>query len=97
MKTATNTQLPDYFRPVLWSYDFPKIDPDEDKETIIINSINYGDLRHWRWIASHYGKEETVEIIEKIPATAVRNRVMPLVSLLFGSVNWNYAPRGVNH
>lgn len=89
-------KLPEYFKPILWSYDFSKIDVYGDKAIIIINSINYGDLRHWRWIAAFYGKSEINELLSNRPSSEIRDRVIPLASLLFGITNWDYAPRSVN-
>lgn len=89
-----NDVLPSYFRPILWSYDFSLIKPQDSKRTIIVNSINYGDLKHWRWIAQFYGKEEIRRILTEIPATEIRSRVRHLASLIFGVEQFNYAPRG---
>ena len=92
----SNPKLPPYFRPILWSYNFDKVDLLRDKKTVIINAINYGDLRHWRWIADFYGKSEVVEVLKNAPITAIISRVVNLASLLFKIDNWNYAPRSVN-
>ena len=88
--------LPEYFRPILWSYDFFKVDPYQDRIIIIVNSINYGDLRHWRWIRSFYGKSEVAKILQNVPVTELRGRVIRLTALLFGINKWNYAPRSLN-
>jgi hypothetical protein len=47
-----NSILPETFRPLLWSYDFARIDPLKHKKTIIIQALNYGTLAHWRWLSS---------------------------------------------
>ena len=49
--------LPDNFRPLLWSYNFSATDPERHKKVIITQTINYGDLHHWRWLVRFYGKE----------------------------------------
>jgi hypothetical protein len=36
--------LPQTFRPLLWSYDFSRIDPLKHKKTIIVQALNYGLL-----------------------------------------------------
>lgn len=92
---SQNKVLPDFFRPILWSYDFSAIDPAKDKKTIIINTINYGDLVHWRWIGEYYGQEEIKKILERVPASEIRPRVLKLASLFFYLDNLNYAPRGI--
>ena len=88
--------LPEYFKTVLWSYDFNAIDPVKDKKTIIINAINYGDLRHWKWLVEFYGKEAVTEVLKRAPWTEIRSRVRNLVSILFSINNFNYETRSSN-
>ena len=88
--------LPEYFKTVLWSHDFNAIDPIKDKKTIIINAINYGDLRHWKWLNEFYGKNIVAEVLKKSPRTEIRPRVRNLVSILFSINNFNYEPRSFN-
>ncbi len=87
-------RLPLFFKPILWSYDFNSIDLEKDKKTIIINAINYGDLKHWRWLIKYYGRENVKEILMKIPFTEIRSRVAPLVSIIFSIDKFNHAFRG---
>jgi hypothetical protein len=42
--------VPEIFRPILWSYDFDRIDPVKHRKTLIVQAINYGSLAHWRWL-----------------------------------------------
>ena len=91
-----NRSLPAFFANVLWSYDFVKIDPEKHKKTIIINSINYGNLKHWRWIANYYGKEIIKEMLEKVSATEIKPRTRRLVSIIFSVKHFNYAPRSTH-
>lgn len=90
-----NKSLPDFFKPLLWSYDFSKIDSEKHKEIIIVNAINYGDLKHWRWLIKTYGKKEIANILKKIPRTGLRPRVLRLALIIFAVKDFNYAPRGV--
>lgn len=85
--------LPEYFKTVLWSYDFKSIDPLRDKKTIIVNAINYGDLRHWRWLAGFYGKRTVADVLRTIPVTEIRLRAGNLASIIFSINNFNYEPR----
>jgi len=94
MKKDKNNKLPLFFKPILWSYDFNSIDTKEDKRVIIINAINYGDLKHWRWIVKNYSKKNVREILMKIPFTEIRSRVAPLVSIIFSINKFNHALRG---
>ncbi len=93
MKGKNINKLPSFFKPILWSYIFNSIDLEKDKKTIIINTINYGDLNHWQWIVKYYGKKEVKKILMNIPFTEIRSRVVPLVSLLFSINKYNHAPR----
>jgi len=88
--------LPEYFKIILWSYDFNGVDPIKDEKTIIVNAINYGDLRHWKWLIEFYGKRGVKDVLEKITVTEIRPRVRNLVSILFSINNFNYEPRSFN-
>lgn len=93
-RNLKNVKLPRSFKPILWSYDFKKMDLGKNKKTIIVNTINYGDLEHWRWISNYYGKEEIKRIVEEVSVSEIRKRVLPLASLLFSINKLNYEPRG---
>lgn len=95
MKTVPRV-LPEFFRPLMWSYQFEKIDPQNHKKLIITQAINYGALAHWRWIVGTYGKEEVRHILQEVPVTSLRRHVIRLVSLLFkiSAKEFNYASRG---
>ena len=67
----------------MWSYDFDQLDLNRDKQSIVINTINYGNLDQWRWINDCYGTGVLKQIIQSVPATAIRERVKPLVRLIF--------------
>jgi len=90
-----NQKLPSFFKPILWSYDFPKLDVWKDKKTIIINTINYGDLKHWRWLIKIYDLKRIRSVIKKVPFTEMRPRVLQLASLIFNIKDFNHAPRGI--
>ncbi len=95
MKNTTKKQkLPEDFRSLMWSYKFDKIDPDEDKKTIIVNTVNYGLWHQLQWLARYYGKSMLKKIIEDIPASEFRNyQALRLVSLILGIKKMKYATR----
>ena len=97
-KNNTKKGLPESFRPLLWSYNFDTIDRDKHKKQIIVNTINYGDLKHWKWIQKEYGEKEIQRVLTKIPVTEMRKHVRKLVSLLFNipESKFNYAQRGAH-
>ena len=86
-------ELPQFFRSLLWSYNFSEIDSEKDKKLIIVNAINYGDLEHWRWLVRQYGKETVKNTLENIPATEIRPRALKLAALIFSLRRLNHAPR----
>jgi hypothetical protein len=89
-----NAQLPETFRPILWSYDFERLDPVKNQKTIIIQAINYGTLAHWRWLTQHYGREGVRQVLSLMPATEIKPRARHLAALMFGVDQFNHAPRG---
>ena len=76
--------LPKIFRPLLWSYDFEKCDPQKMKNAIITNSVNYGSLAHWRWIRSFYGNELVKERLHKMPLS-FRDSARKLSEIFFSN------------
>jgi len=88
--------LPETFRPLLWSYDFSRIDPLKHKKTIIVQALNYGTLTHWRWLVQNYGREGVRDVLTHVPASEIKPRSLRLASLVFGVERFNYAPRGTN-
>jgi len=90
------SMLPEIFKPFLWSYRFSAMDPERHKKTIIVQTVNYGDLRHWRWIADCYGKEEVRRVLTRTPASELRPRARKLAALIFSITAFNHAPRGVH-
>ncbi len=92
----TNLILPETFRTLLWSYDFLRIDPLRHKKTIIVQTLNYGTLSHWRWLIEGYGREGVQDVVARIPATELRPHSLRLASLLLGVDRFNYAPRGTH-
>ena len=91
-----NKKLPDDFKPLFWSQDYSRLDLIQDKKTIIINTINYGEISHWKWIKTFYGEEEIKRILMELPHTELRVRVLPLAQLIFSIPNFNHAPRSTN-
>ena len=85
MQQQSQNTLPPSFKPLLWSYDFNSVDPLRDKKTIIVNTINYGDLTEWRWLARFYGKEEIQDMLGHMRPTEIRPRALRLASLLFSN------------
>jgi len=94
MRTKNNSKPPLFFKSVLWSYNFSKIDVEKDVERIVVNTINYGDWRHWQWIINYYGEKKIKEIIKNIPKSEFRKGAFRLISLLLNIKEMKYASRG---
>lgn len=56
--TNKNNKLPAFFKPLMWSYRFSRLNPEELKDRLIVNTINYGKWRHWQWLVNYYGKKK---------------------------------------
>lgn len=101
MNSKTNQKnirkLPDVLKQFLWSYNFSNLDAERDKKVIIVNTINYGDLKHWRWLVQRYGKPAVKEVLSNLPVSEFRPRVKKLVSIIFAIKDFNYAPRSTQH
>ena len=94
MKTRSkNPNLPLFFKPLFWSHDFSSLDPQRHKKTIIVNSINYGEWKHWIWIVKFYGEKGVKKMIEETPKTEFRAPALKLISLLLGIEKLKYASR----
>lgn len=81
------------FKPLFWSYNFSRIDPEKDKKLIIIQTVNYGNLEHWRWINKFYGSKVVRDSLQKVVSTEFRPQALRLAGLLFNIEKFNYAPR----
>lgn len=90
-----NKSLPDFFKPLFWSYHFSEIDLDRHKERIIINTINFGDWEHWLWIFNYYGTAEVKKTIENTPASEFRSKALEIAVLLLKIKKIKYATRGI--
>jgi len=92
--TMKANALPQDIALLLWSYDTHKLDLEKDKQRIVINLVNYGDLKHWRWLVKVYSAQAVRRVIETTPVSEFRPQALKLISLLLGISQHNYACRG---
>jgi hypothetical protein len=85
-------KLPEMFRPILWSYDFDRLDPAKHRKTIVIQAINYGTLDHWHWLTRQYGREGIQQALSIARATEIRPQARRLASLMFGIDDFRSSP-----
>lgn len=88
-----SNSLPSFFKPLLWSLRWSAINKDEDKEDIIINAINEGTLRHWRWIIATYGKDTVRRVLQKRLATEFHPESRNLAKIVFSVPRFRHARR----
>ena len=94
MATAIPTNkfgLPESFKPLLWSFRFEAIDPEKNKEDIIVNTVNEGTLAHWRWVIDRYGKETIRQVLARRLATEFHPESLNLAKVIFDLSSIRYA------
>lgn len=84
MKTIKIKQIPAYFRPILWSYNFEKLDPQKNQRDIILNTLNYGNLVRWFWILKSYGKVRVWHFVKQSRPTELRLGARRLAKIIYG-------------
>ena len=82
------------FRPFLWWTKWEDLDLNEDKEDIIMSTVNEGTLDHWRWIIKTYGKEEVRKILQKRLSTEFHPESRNLAKLIFSIPDFRHARGG---
>ncbi len=87
---------PPDFRPLLWSLRWDDIDIDEDKEDIIINTINEGSLDQWRWLIRTYGKDAIRHILQERLTTEFHSGSRNLAKIIFSIPHFRNARRSVD-
>jgi hypothetical protein len=87
------SKLPKNFKPLFWSYNFTKIDPEKDKRTIIINTLNYGNWQHWQWLTKKYTQRYIKDFLINTPMSEFRQRALTLMSILLGIKKFKYVSR----
>lgn len=85
--------IPSAMRPLFWSYEFEKLDPEKDKRLIIMQVINYGNWEDWKWLLKNYGREEIKKAIQDAPASSFRPQALKLITLLLEAAEPKYASR----
>ena len=88
--------VPDFFRPILWSVDFALVNVEKDKQTLIVQALNYGDLRHLRWIKETYGVGQIAKVLNSVPESEVKPHMGRLAELLFHIQLHQHALRNTN-
>lgn len=56
-------KLPKFLQPCLWSYDLEKMDIKDDKETIITQVLNFGNVKSVKWLLKTYPEKDIIETV----------------------------------
>jgi len=78
-----NERPPEIFRPLLWGLKWNALDVWEDREDIILAALNYGKLKHLRWIIKTYGKDEIRKVLSRRLETEIYPESRNLARVLF--------------
>ena len=82
MKSA---KIPEMFRPFLWGLRWDALDAWKDRADIILTSLNYGDLKHLRWIIKIYGANEIRRALSRRLETEIYPESRNLSRVLFNN------------
>lgn len=85
--------LPLSFRPLLWSFRWSEINIHEDKEDIIMNTINEGTMRQWHWLVKTYGKDVVGNVLKKRLQSEFHPESFNLAKVIFSLPPLSHARR----
>lgn len=77
------TKIPKFFQPLLWSYRFSRLEPERDLRPILVQTVNYGQWRHWQWLRKHYRMKAIQQALRQIPQSEFRPPALRLARLVF--------------
>ena len=92
----TKRKLPLSFKPILWSLKWENIDVLEDKDDIIINTLNEGTLDQWRWIARTYGKTIIRQVLAQHLDSEFHPESRSLAKIIFDVSHFRHARRSTH-
>lgn len=71
------------------------MDPTEHQKTVIVNTVNFGNLHHWKWIKECYGTPAIQTTLQTVPTTELRPPAKKLAEVLFHIEIPAHVSRGV--
>ena len=83
-------QPPESFRSLLWSLRWSDIDINEDKEDIVVNTINEGSLEQWRWLITTYGKDGVRRVLQERLISEFHPESGNLAKIVFSLSNFRH-------
>lgn len=82
-------QIPECFRPFLWSYDFNKLDIDKNKRRIILNLLNYGTKKCTDLLKDIYNRNDIIKVIENSAESEWDKKSLNYWSFIFSAIPKN--------
>lgn len=83
--------MPLIFRPLLWSLSWKDVHIEDDKEDIIVNTVNNGTLNHWKWIIKTYGKKTIKRVLERRLDSEFHPESRNLAKVIFSVTQFRHA------
>lgn len=83
------------FRPLLWSYDFDRVDPEKMKKTVVFQVLKYGSMAQWNWVRNKFGELAIRKILKDAPQGQFDEKNKNLISLYFNFNDWKTTQRSV--
>lgn len=66
---------------------------EEDKDDIIVNTVNEGTLDQWKWIINTYGKDIIRGVLERHITTEFHPESRNLAKVVFSISDFSHARR----
>ncbi len=83
MNERINSNIPDYLKPFLWSYDLARMDLVKHKRIIIRNILDYGTEEAVNWLRTVYSEDDIKEAIRQSVRTEWSKKSINLWSLIY--------------
>lgn len=77
-------KIPKFIAPCLWPYKIEELDLKGDKELIITQVLNHGDMRRIRWLYSVYGEDEIKKVVSNPQRGIWSERALNFWEILLG-------------
>ena len=74
--------LPKVLKPFLWSYDFEKLDKENNKRVIIENVLNYGTAEATDSLFSFYTKDEIRNTLKELKPSTFNRKSLNFWNLI---------------
>lgn len=91
MNITKHNNIPESFRPLLWGLKWNELDINEDRDDIIVNVVNSGQISDWMWLLSTYGDDVIRSVLKKRLASELYPESRNLAKIFFGVNSFSHA------